>query len=347
MKKSLILSSALCMLLLTACGSSQATSDTAPAIGYANGISESRSYSEDTNGYYSDDYSYASDESYASEDYDSADVPSYDAAASDSTAEPNAVSKEMLVYSCTMSVDTLNFETSLSGFRNALDTYGGFVEQENFSDGGSEGRWYSSSEEKWKSYTATVRIPSKDYDNFCNAAGGLGDLRSKNASVTNMSQEYSDLSTTLAIYEAKEARYLALLADITEDEYAIAVEKELTDIQIQIANLKTRMNTIETDVAYSYVYFTLNEVKEYKAEPVKTDTFAERLSSTLSSAGEGFLSFLEWLLFVIIYLAPYLVFLGIVAAVVIFIAKSVKKHKIAKAEKNAAKADEAAQSEEK
>ena len=246
-----------------------------------------------------------------------------------------------------MSVDTLNFETSLSGFRNALDTYGGFVEQENFSDGGSEGRWYSSSEEKWKSYTATVRIPSKDYDNFCNAAGGLGDLRSKNASVTNMSQEYSDLSTTLAIYEAKEARYLALLADITEDEYAIAVEKELTDIQIQIANLKTRMNTIETDVAYSYVYFTLNEVKEYEAEPVKTDTFAERLSSTLSSAGEGFLSFLEWLLFVIIYLAPYLVFLGIVAAVVIFIAKSVKKHKIAKAEKNAAKADEAAQSEEK
>ena len=335
------------MLLLTACGSSQAASDTAPAIGYANGISESRSYSEDTNGYYSDDYSYASDEAYASEDYDSADVPSYDAAASDSTAEPNAVSKEMLVYSCTMSVDTLNFETSLSGFRNALDTYGGFVEQENFSDGGSEGRWYSSSEEKWKSNTATVRIPSKDYDNFCNAAGGLGDLRSKNASVTNMSQEYSDLSTTLAIYEAKEARYLALLADITEDEYAIAVEKELTDIQIQIANLKTRMNTIETDVAYSYVYFTLNEVKEYKAEPVKTDTFAERLSSTLSSAGEGFLSFLEWLLFVIIYLAPYLVFLGIVAAVVIFIAKSVKKHKIAKAEKNAAKADEAAQSEEK
>lgn len=322
------------MLLLTACGSSQSASDTAPAIGYANGISESRSYSEDSNGYYSDDY-------------DSADVPSYDAAASDSTAEPNAVSKEMLVYSCTMSVDTLNFETSLSGFRNALDTYGGFVEQENFSDGGSEGRWYSSSEEKWKSYTATVRIPSKDYDNFCNAAGGLGDLRSKNASVTNMSQEYSDLSTTLAIYEAKEARYLALLADITEDEYAIAVEKELTDIQIQIANLKTRMNTIETDVAYSYVYFTLNEVKEYEAEPVKTDTFAERLSSTLSSAGEGFLSFLEWLLFVIIYLAPYLVFLGIVAAVVIFIAKSVKKHKIAKAEKNAAKADEAAQSEEK
>ena len=162
-----------------------------------------------------------------------------------------------------------------------------------------------------------------------------------------MSQEYSDLSTTLAIYEAKEARYLALLADITEDEYAIAVEKELTDIQIQIANLKTRMNTIETDVAYSYVYFTLNEVREYKAEPVKTDTFAERLSSTLSSAGEGFLSFLEWLLFVIIYLAPYLVFLGVVAAVVIFIVKSVKKHKIAKAEKKAAKADEASQSEEK
>lgn len=341
MKKGSILSAAMCMLLLTACGGAEASSDTAASVGYAD-----RSYAgAETNGYYSDSYSYsedyAADEAYSGEESGSADVSASSASSSEST-----VTKEMLVYSCTMSVDTLDFETSLSGFRNALDTYGGFIEEERFSDGGSDSRWYSSSDEKWKNYTATVRIPSKDYDNFCNAAGGLGDLRMKNANVQNMSSEYSDLSTTLAIYEAKEARYLALLADITEDEYAIAVEKELTDIQIQIANLKTRMNTIETDVAYSYVYFTLNEVKEYEAEPVKTDTFAERLVNTLSEAGHGFLSFLEGLLFVIIYLAPYLIFLGIIAFIIIAAVRGVKKHKAAKAAK-IAENKETANSEEK
>lgn len=97
-----------------------------------------------------------------------------------------------------------------------------------------------------------------------------------------------------------------MLADITNDEYAVAIERELTDVQIQIANIKTRMNEIQTDVAYSYVYITINEVKEYTAEPVKTDTFFERLSATVSDAASGFLDFLETLLYIIIYLSHIL-----------------------------------------
>ena len=56
---------------------------------------------------------------------------------------------------------------------------------------------------------------------------------------------------------------------------AISVENELTNIQVEIAKIKTRMNNIENDVAYSYIDLTVNEVREYTAEPVieKTDTF--------------------------------------------------------------------------
>lgn len=242
----------------------------------------------------------------------------------------DSIQKEMLVYSCYMEVDTLDFDTSLNSFKNTLDTYGGFVETENFNDGGGGGRWYYENEEKWQSYSATVRIPSSNYDAFCNSAGGLGDLRSKTSTVENLSQEYSDLSTTLEIYEAKEQRYIDLLADITEDEYAVAIEKELTEIQIQIANIKTRMNRISTDVAYSYVYFTLNEVKEYVSEPIKTDTFFDRLGNTFSNAGRGFLEFLEGLLFFLIYTVPYFILIGIVVFVIVKIVKKRKAKKLAK-----------------
>ncbi|MDE6747418.1 MAG: DUF4349 domain-containing protein [Oscillospiraceae bacterium] len=294
-----------------------------------NGSSGSSSYKSDAAAYTnSSPASYDSDGYYA----DEADTRDYAAKGDEesNSLAADSIQKEMLVYSCYMDVDTLDFDASLNSFKNTLDMYGGFVETEHFNDGGGGGRWYYENEEKWQSYSATVRIPSSNYDAFCNSAGSLGDLRSKTSTVENLSQEYSDLSTSLEIYEAKEQRYIALLAEITEDEYAVEIERELTNIQIQIANIKTRMNRISTDVAYSYVYFTLNEVKEYVSAPVKTDTFFDRLSNTLSNAGRGFLEFLEGLLFFLIYTVPYFVLIGIVVFVIV---KIVKKRRAKKREK--------------
>ncbi|MBD5147127.1 MAG: DUF4349 domain-containing protein [Ruminococcus sp.] len=327
LKGKLLVAAALSTILLAGCGDSGgrdfayfSSESTNGSSGYKSDTSafqtNSSSASYDSDGYYADEA--------ASSDYAAKGNEESSSLAADS------IQKEMLVYSCYMDVDTLDFDTSLNSFKNTLDMYGGFVETENFSDGGGGGRWYFENEEKWQSYSATVRIPSSNYDAFCNSAGGLGDLRSKTSSVENLSQEYSDLSTSLEIYEAKEQRYIALLANITEDEYAVEIERELTNIQIQIANIKTRMNRISTDVAYSYVYFTLNEVKEYVSEPIKTDTFFDRLSNTLSNAGRGFLEFLEGLLFFLIYTVPYFILIGIVVFVIV---KIVKKHRSKKREK--------------
>ena len=93
------------------------------------------------------------------------------------------------------------------------------------------------------------------------------------------------------------------------------------------------MNAIETDVAYSYVYLTLNEVREYTQPAPSTDTFGDRLLETLKETGSGFVSFLEGLLFLIIHLAPYLVLIGITAFVIV---KAVRYRKGKKAARSAA-----------
>ena len=331
MKKRILSAAVLCALLLTGCGSDKADVAFEANGGYYDGGNDKYQYIAKafSEGSASESYDYETEEGYYSSDAEIGDY-SADGDENEYTLAAENIQKEMLVYSCNMIVDTLDFDSSMTAFKNNIDMYGGFIETENFNDGGSGGRWYYEDEEKWKSYNATVRIPSKNYEAFCNSAGGLGDMRSKTSNVENLSQEYRDLATTLEIYEAKEQRYLSLLADITEDEYAVAVEKELTDIQIQIAGIKTRMNKISTDVAYSYVYFTLNEVKEYVSEPVKTDTFLDRLSYTLKDAGETFLDFLEGLLFLIIYTAPYLIIIGIIIFVIV---KAAKKRRAKKREK--------------
>ena len=322
MKGKIIISLALCSLILTACGSG-AKNDGAAYI--------SAAY---------DNYSYAETSSADAGGYEYTDAETPKVMANETETENSlsaeSIKKEMLVYTCHMTVDVLNFDEAIGKFKESLDSFGGFVETESYNDGGSNGRWYYEDMEKWQSYSATVRVPSADYDNFCAAVAELGDLRSKNASVENVSSEYNDLSTTLEIYEAKEERYIALLADITEDEYAVTVERELTDLQIEIAKIKTRMNQIRTDVAYSYVNITINEVKEYTAEPVKKDTFGQRLMNTLSDTGANFLVFLEDLLFFIIAVFPYLLLIGIVVFVIVAIVKSCKRKKAAKKAKAAA-----------
>lgn len=322
MKRQLLIPIILCSLTLTSCGSGVSkASNSYISNGYDN------SYDS-----YDSDYSYETAYAEAEESPASADNEDSDAVTADT------IKKEMLVYSCNMTVDVLNFDEAVDSFKESLDSYGGFVENESYSDGGSDSRYYYADEEKWQTYSATVRIPSADYDEFCDYTASLGDLRSKNASVENVSSEYYDLNTTLEIYEAKEERYIELLADITDNEYAVSVEKELTELQVQIAQIKTRMNDIRTDVAYSYVYININEVREYTPEPIKKDTFFQRLSNTLSEAGTGFLSFLEGLLFVLIYLFPYLVLIGIVIAIITVIHKKSKARRAAKAAAAAAAA---------
>ena len=306
MKTKAIISSALCALLLTACGSSMSTDKA------SNAASAYGDYSYETN--VAEEY-YDSDSSIES----ASDTTMADGSESDSTLSAEQIKKEMLVYTCNMTVDVLEFDDAVANFN------------ESYNDGGSDSRWYYDDMEKWRTYSATVRVPSADYEEFCSKSAELGDLRSRNSYVENVSSEYYDLSTTLEIYEAKEERYISLLATITEDAYAVSIEKELTNLQVEIAKIKTRMNEIKTNVAYSFVNITINEVKEYTAEPVKTDTFGQRLANTLSETGSGFLVFLEDLLFFIIAVFPYLILIGIIAFIVIFIIKKTKKRKALKA----------------
>lgn len=332
MKKRLFSAALITTLLLSGCGAGDKGSDTSASNNY---FMNANTMETASGGFI--DYDYELD--FSEEAPEPAESPTSSKSSESSTGiSANEIDREMLVYSCDMSIDTLDFATTVSSFKALLEEYGGFIESESYDDGGSYSRWYSDTSEKWQSYNATLRIPSRNYDAFCNSAGNLGDLRSKSAYVQNLSSEYRDLSSSLEIYEAKEERYIALLAGITEDEYAVAVERELTDIQIQIAAIKSRMNKINTDVAYSYVYITINEVKEYVSEPVKTDTFFDRLKNTLKDTGHGFVEFLETLLFLIIRLLPYLVLIGILVIVILALKKRRKARKLALRQEAAAQA---------
>lgn len=321
-KSKIIIPLLLASLTMTACGESDESSygGTKNAAVY----DEVYEYNESS---YADEYDYENEEN----------GESVSGSENKNTEKKNdtsdtVIQKEMLVYRCNLVVDVLEFDDAMDTLKNYLESYGAFADNENYTDGGSASRWQNEGEIKWKTYTATIRVPSSNYNDFCDSVADLGDLRSKNANVENLSHEYYDLSTELEIYEAKEQRYLDMLSELDE-KTAIAIEEELTALQIQISKIKTRMNDIRTDVAYSYVNVTINEVKEYVEEPVepeKTDTFLQRLSITVKNSTSSFLTLMERLLFILIYLLPHALVIAIIVFVTVKIIKFFQKKSQAK-----------------
>ncbi|MCM1284085.1 MAG: DUF4349 domain-containing protein [Muribaculaceae bacterium] len=301
----------LCMLALVLC-----------LTGCGGSGSSSSSYSKDNSagGYTDEAYS----DSYS--DYENTDLLE---GTSGTGMQPTDVkiSQEMLIYTCDMQLDVLDFEGAVADFKGKLEEFEGFVESENYEDDSSYSQYYDEAREIWHSYSAAVRIPSDRYDAFCDSVAEIGDLRSKTANAENVSQEYTDIQTTLEIYEAKEERYIGLLADASSDEYALQIESELMDIQIDIARLKTRMKQIETDVAYSTVNVTFREVKRYSEQPVKTDTFVQRLGNTVKETVQDFGTFLEYLLFMLIRMLPYILLVLLIILIVLLLVKRSSKKK--------------------
>lgn len=333
MKKKFIISAMILTLICTGCGNTKSDDLADNAYGeyaYTNAVAgEQGGFS--TEAYY--DYDSEMTDEYMSKDTAAAvnDEMSSESDVSPTKEVTGVVNKEMLVYRGDLSIDTLDFNTSVNDFKALVNEKGGFIESESYSDNRSTSGYYAIEEsDKHNAYSATVRIPSSEYDAVMNSAGSFGDVRSKNSNATNVTQQYGTYKSQLEIYETEYKRYLTLLEEATEDEYALMIENELFNIQIQIATLKSNITNIENDVAYSYINITIKEVSKYEDAPKKTDTFGDRFKNTCKDSWESFLQVLENLLFFVILNIYYLVIIAAIIITVIFVIKKKRKKKALK-----------------
>lgn len=328
MKKKFIISAMVLTLLCTGCGNTK--SEDSVYNDYSNyeytaasqGGFDTNSSNQET--YY--DYDGEMADEYVSMDSTEAAISEMPSDSDVSQAKKDVtgvVNKEMLVYRGELAIDTLDFDTSVNDFKALVNEKGGFIESESYTDNRSTSGYYAIEEsEKRNVYSAMVRIPSSEYDAVINSAGSFGDVRSKSSNATNVTQQYGTYKSQLEIYETEYKRYLALLEEATEDEYALMIENELFDVQLQIASLKSNITNLENDVAYSYIDITIKEVSKYEDAPKKTDTFWDRFKNTCKDSWEGFLEVLEGLLFFIILNIYYII---IIAAIIITIKLVIKK----------------------
>lgn len=233
--------------------------------------------------------------------------------------------EEKLVYHCNLDIETLDYPAAITSIKETISKYGGVIQSESESDSGHD--WYYADYRKtggtMHNYLE-VRIPSKDYENFLAELDGIGKIISKSTSVDNISQKYYDTTAQIEALQIQEKNLLAMLEKCETIEDMITVEQRLSEVQYELNTLQTDRRYMDMDVAYSYVNINVSEVMEYRqdSEPIRRNTFVDRLKNTILSTGRGFLYFLEGLLFLVIHLAPYV--LIIVLICFIFLRKKIR-----------------------
>lgn len=230
------------------------------------------------------------------------------------TGEENepVLNQEKLVYSGSLSIETLNYEDCLKELRNHIRTFQGIIEYEEEYD--NDRTWYYSgaTSKGTRSIYLIVRIPTDDFYRIIEEMEGMGKIINRTTSVENITRAYYNNATEIEALEKQESRLLEMMEKAQTIEDMIEVERRLTEVQRDLSLKKNQQNSMDTDVKYSTIHINLKEVLEYSPDyqGQKTGTFFDRLNNTLKNTWGDFLYVLESILFFLIRLIPYVVIFG-------------------------------------
>ncbi len=292
-------------LLLAGCGSSAAKSSGAPEQ-YTSEADASAS-AEDAGG--------------GTDNTEETDTPD----ASEGT--DGTISEEKLVYTASVTLQTLQYKDSCSSIKQKIKAAGGFIESEQETD--SDYAWYDSAASTFRAtmrLELTIRIPAEKYNDFLDSLSGDGKILSKSSSVQNITKSYYDTQAVIEGLETQQNRLNEMMAQAETVEDMIAIETRLSEVQVELQQEKRALSSMDTDVRYSTVYLSVTEVSRY-SDTSKGITFPERLVSALKGSAEFFLSTLENLLFFLIYALPVALFAVLIFVIIRAIVRKVPKRK--------------------
>ncbi len=238
-----------------------------------------------------------------------------------------AVDPEKIIYSADASIETTEFDSTITALSELIAQYDGFVESSSI----STGSYYQKSRgTASRSASYLIRIPSKHFSTLMGSLSALGNVPYSHTYTENISAQYYDVQARLTAYKTQETRLLEMMAVAETVEDVILLEDRLSQLRYNIENLQSTINNWDRQVSYSSISLQIEEVREYSPEP--DITYGQELWLALKDAIRDFGQFLKNLLVFIVSSLPTLIFLGVLAVIIIPIIKKRRAKRRAKKE---------------
>jgi hypothetical protein len=180
--------------------------------------------------------------------------------------------------------------------------------------------WYQEyNGENYKYATITIGVPVDQFEVALRRLRALSvRVLDETASGQDVTEEFVDLESRLGNLEATRDRIRGFLDQAKTVEEALQINQQLTDVEAQIEETKGRMNYLSSRAAYSTITIQLEpDLPKITPSPTPTRTptatpmpwnpgaTLNNATGTLTSAYQGIIELLIWLLVVVLpILAP-------------------------------------------
>lgn len=229
-------------------------------------------------------------------------------------------SQRKLIRRVELTVETENYDQLMAGLEEEISRMGGYIEYKD----AYHGDLYSHYEGRNNRYAnITVRIPAVKLDEFTGKVGEIGNIINESESVEDVTLQYVDLSSHKKMLQTQQERLLKLLETAETMEDIIAIESRLSEVRYEIESMESQLRTYDNLVDYSTVTIAIQEVERYTPQPEESikDRILQGLSDNTYQVVTGVLNFcIEFIIAL-----PILLLWVMIAGIVFFLAKGIKK----------------------
>ena len=243
-------------------------------------------------------------------------------------------SGQKLVYTLTLQIETMDYESSVKTVEELTEQYGGYIEYANIGNDRISG-----GENQLRMANFTLRIPADKLGEFETTCSSVGSVYDSRLETENKTAVYVDLSARLKTYQTEEETLLNLLAEAENMESIIALNSRLSEVRYEIESIESNLRNIDSLVSYSTIYISLYEV--ITPTPLNEDTprtFSERVSASAAAALDNFKSeisnigvylFGQFPLALLLFLIRALPWIILIIIIIVVVRKIIRRRRIA------------------
>ena len=221
---------------------------------------------------------------------DAAGAPAADPAARPAAAAPDVRPSVIKTANLEVEVPSDAFGRSISDVGAIAARHGGYVVST--SVGGADARRGST----------TIRVPAERFEQALGEIRALGEVRSETVSGQDVGQEFVDLEARLRNLQAQEAVLLRLYDEAATIQDTIRVQQEVSNVQLQIEEIRGRLNYLQDQTAFGTISVALAE------EGVAAPGLLER---AWDAAIDGFVGVVAGAIVVLGYVLPFAIVAGL------------------------------------
>lgn len=229
------------------------------------------------------------------------------------------------VITMSLTAETENLTDAMGLLAEKIQASGGYVESQSISGTAvNSGRSPSA--------YITVRVPAAQLDSFVEDVSGMTNVVSSSRYVEDITLSYTDTEGRVKALKTEEARLLELMEQAQTMSDLLEIEERLTEVRYQLENYTSTLRLYDNQVDYATLDLTLREVAKFT--PPEKQGFWEKVTSGLADSivdlGQGLVDVAAWVLIEL----PYLVLVGLLGWLVVFLTRrSIKKRRAKKEQK--------------